>query len=217
MRSRLASKRFVPICPPAFARTARRTPDGMHSLRSTNSHPRGSKITFAVALRFSASSNYASARASALPRKRSRRYYRETLLPQYPPGQTPPPLQQVSSRIEEILLQQRVNALFDTWLSNLRNQGQIQVLDPTLKRASAPPTTERQKNESDGPHAAYARILRENQEPPSSAHAGGICAMCSGAVRAWLSSSSLGLIGLYFWASSSQLREHHPQAPDRAH
>jgi len=64
-------------------------------------------------------------------------YYRETLLPQYPSGQAPPPLQQVSSRIEEILLQQRVNALFDTWLSNLRSQGQILVLDPTLQRASA--------------------------------------------------------------------------------
>jgi peptidyl-prolyl cis-trans isomerase SurA len=64
-------------------------------------------------------------------------YYRETLLPQYPSGQTPPPLQQVSSRIEEILLQQRVNALFDTWLSNLRSQGQIQVLDRSLERASA--------------------------------------------------------------------------------
>ena len=64
-------------------------------------------------------------------------YYRETLLPQYPSGQTPPPLQQVSSRIEEILLQQRVNALFETWLSNLRSQGQIQVLDSTLERASA--------------------------------------------------------------------------------
>jgi hypothetical protein len=64
-------------------------------------------------------------------------YYRETLRPQYPSSQTPPPLQQVSSRIEEILLQQRVNALFDTWLSNLRTQGQIQVLDPTLERHSA--------------------------------------------------------------------------------
>ena len=64
-------------------------------------------------------------------------YYRQTLLPQYPSGQTPPPLQQVSSRIEEILLQQRVNALFDTWLSNLRSQGQILLLDPALQRASA--------------------------------------------------------------------------------
>jgi hypothetical protein len=64
-------------------------------------------------------------------------YYQGTLLPQYPAGKKPPPLQQVSSRIEEILLQQRVNALFDTWLSNLRKQGQIEVLDPGLETADA--------------------------------------------------------------------------------
>jgi hypothetical protein len=46
-------------------------------------------------------------------------------------------LQQVSSRIEEILLQQRVNVLFDNWLSNLRKQGQIEVLDPKLETAEA--------------------------------------------------------------------------------
>lgn len=64
-------------------------------------------------------------------------YYQGTLLPQYPAGKKPPPLQQVSSRIEEILLQQRVNALFDNWLSNLRKQGQIEVLDRTLETADA--------------------------------------------------------------------------------
>ncbi|MGA8086990.1 MAG: SurA N-terminal domain-containing protein [Terracidiphilus sp.] len=64
-------------------------------------------------------------------------YYAGTLLPQYPAGEKPPPLQQVSSRIEEILLQQRVNVLFDSWLSNLRKQGQIEVLDPTLEKADA--------------------------------------------------------------------------------
>jgi hypothetical protein len=62
-------------------------------------------------------------------------YYTGTLLPQYPAGEKPPPLQQVSSRIEEILLQQRVTALFDNWLSNLRKQGQIEVLDPALESA----------------------------------------------------------------------------------
>lgn len=63
------------------------------------------------------------------------KYYKETLLPQYPSGQTPPPLQELSSRIEEVLLQQRVNQLFDDWLANLRKQGQIEVLDPTLETA----------------------------------------------------------------------------------
>jgi hypothetical protein len=64
-------------------------------------------------------------------------YYSGTLLPQYPAGEKPPPLQQVSSRIEEILLQQRLNVLFDNWLSNLRKQGQIEVLDPSLETAEA--------------------------------------------------------------------------------
>ena len=66
-------------------------------------------------------------------------YYNGTLLPQYPTGETPPPLQQVAARIEEILLQQRVNALFDNWLSNLRKQGQIEVLDPALETATMNP------------------------------------------------------------------------------
>jgi peptidyl-prolyl cis-trans isomerase SurA len=65
------------------------------------------------------------------------KYYRDTLLPQYPAGETPPPLDQVSSRIEEILLQQQVNVLFDTWLANLRSQGQIEVLDPSLEASNS--------------------------------------------------------------------------------
>lgn len=64
-------------------------------------------------------------------------YYHDKLLPQYPSGDTPPPLEQVSSRIEEILLEQKVNALFGDWLANLRKQGQIEVLDPSLETAAA--------------------------------------------------------------------------------
>lgn len=67
-------------------------------------------------------------------------YYHETLLPQYPQGQVVPPLDQVAPRIEEILLQQQVNALFDAWLTNLRQEGDVEVLDPSLepqKRQSA--------------------------------------------------------------------------------
>ncbi|HVZ84973.1 MAG TPA: hypothetical protein VG893_14960 [Terracidiphilus sp.] len=65
-------------------------------------------------------------------------YYTETLLPQYLPGQTAPPLDQVAPRIEEILLQQQVNALFSDWLDNLRKQGEVEVLDPTLEASDAP-------------------------------------------------------------------------------
>lgn len=62
-------------------------------------------------------------------------YYSKTLLPQYSPGETIPPLEQVAPRIEEILLQQQVNALFDEWLTNLRNEGDVEVLDPSLEGA----------------------------------------------------------------------------------
>ncbi len=65
-------------------------------------------------------------------------YYREMLLPLYPPGQTPPPLDQVAPRIEEILLQQQVNVLFDDWLENLQKQGEIEVLDPALEPVKTP-------------------------------------------------------------------------------
>jgi peptidyl-prolyl cis-trans isomerase SurA len=48
------------------------------------------------------------------------------------PGETVPPLDQVAPRIQEILLQQQVNVLFDNWLTNLRQQGDVEVLDPIL-------------------------------------------------------------------------------------
>lgn len=60
------------------------------------------------------------------------KYYRETLLPQYPAKAAAPPLEQVSSRIEEILLERQVNVLFDQWLENLRKQGDVEILDPSL-------------------------------------------------------------------------------------
>lgn len=64
-------------------------------------------------------------------------YYRKTLLPQYPSGQAPPPLDRVASRIEEILLQQHVDDLFGSWLDSLRQQGDIQVFDPSLEAAAS--------------------------------------------------------------------------------
>ncbi len=65
-------------------------------------------------------------------------YYHETLAPQYASGETIPPLDQVAPRIQEILLQQQVNVLFDAWLTNLRRQGDVEVLDPELVSAPAP-------------------------------------------------------------------------------
>ena len=65
-------------------------------------------------------------------------YYHDTLLPQYAPGETIPPLAQVAPRIQEILLQQQVNQLFDNWLTDLRRQGDVEVLDSDLAPQPAP-------------------------------------------------------------------------------
>jgi peptidyl-prolyl cis-trans isomerase SurA len=64
-------------------------------------------------------------------------FYHDTLLPQYKPGETAPGLSQLASRIQEILLQQQVTTLFDSWLKNLREQGDVEVLDPSLETANA--------------------------------------------------------------------------------
>ncbi len=63
------------------------------------------------------------------------KYYRETLLPEYPKNEQAPPLDSVAPRIQEILLQQQVNALFGTWLQDLRKQGDVEVLDRELEPA----------------------------------------------------------------------------------
>jgi hypothetical protein len=68
-----------------------------------------------------------------IPPQEVEAYYRITVLPQYSKGEEIPPLNKVSARIEEILLQQRVNVLFDDWLNNLRKQGDVEVLDPSLE------------------------------------------------------------------------------------
>jgi peptidyl-prolyl cis-trans isomerase SurA len=62
-------------------------------------------------------------------------YYRATFLPQFHSGETPPKLESVRMRIEEILLQEQVNKLFGAWLDTLRKQGDVQILDPALESA----------------------------------------------------------------------------------
>jgi hypothetical protein len=68
-------------------------------------------------------------------------YYHQTLLPQYKPGEAIPPLDQVAPRIQEILLEQQVNVLFDAWLTNLRGQGDVEILDPSLEPAETQNTS----------------------------------------------------------------------------
>jgi peptidyl-prolyl cis-trans isomerase SurA len=63
------------------------------------------------------------------------KYYQETLVPKYAKPEDAPSLERLSPRIQEILLQQRVNSLLNDWVKSLQDQGQVEVLDPTLREA----------------------------------------------------------------------------------
>jgi peptidyl-prolyl cis-trans isomerase SurA len=63
------------------------------------------------------------------------KYYGETLAPQYAKAADVPTLARVSPRIQEILLQQQVTALFNDWLKSLQDQGQVEILDSQLAAA----------------------------------------------------------------------------------
>ena len=57
-------------------------------------------------------------------------YYEKTLVPALEKDhETAPPLSDVSTRIQEILLEQQVSGLFQDWLSSLRDQGNIRIVD----------------------------------------------------------------------------------------
>jgi hypothetical protein len=73
-----------------------------------------------------------------IPQQDIQGYYDQMLLPQYTAGESVPSLDKVAPRIEEILLQRQVNALFDDWLTNLRKQGDIEVIDPSFETPAAP-------------------------------------------------------------------------------
>lgn len=58
-------------------------------------------------------------------------YYNKTLVLQLRARAVKPPaLEAVSSRIEEILLQQRVSSLLLEWLQSLKSEGSVSILDP---------------------------------------------------------------------------------------
>jgi parvulin-like peptidyl-prolyl isomerase len=60
-----------------------------------------------------------------------RNYYEKTMLPVYAKQKvTPPKLETVSQRIEEVLLQQQVGNLLRDWLKSLRAQGNVWVMKP---------------------------------------------------------------------------------------
>jgi parvulin-like peptidyl-prolyl isomerase len=58
-------------------------------------------------------------------------YYDKNMLPQYAKRNvTPPKLDTIQKRIEEVLLQQEVGALLQDWLKSLRAQGSVKIMTP---------------------------------------------------------------------------------------
>lgn len=58
-------------------------------------------------------------------------YYEKTMLPEYAKRNvTPPKLEAISPRIEEVLLQQQVGNLLRDWLKSLRAQGRVRIMSP---------------------------------------------------------------------------------------
>jgi peptidyl-prolyl cis-trans isomerase SurA len=58
-------------------------------------------------------------------------FYQEKLVPEFQARKLPPPpLAQVSDRIDEVLLQQHVNVLLNDYLRSLKDAGSVQILDP---------------------------------------------------------------------------------------
>ncbi len=56
-------------------------------------------------------------------------YYEKTMLPEYAKQKvTPPKLETIAKRIQEVLLQQQVSALLEDWLKTLRAQGNVRMV-----------------------------------------------------------------------------------------
>ena len=56
-------------------------------------------------------------------------YYQKKMLPEYAKRKaTPPKLEDISARIQEILLQQRVSKLLQDWLKSLKAQGTLEIM-----------------------------------------------------------------------------------------
>lgn len=73
-----------------------------------------------------------------VPHSEIETYYEKHLLPVFEKEKvTPPPLKSVEPRIEEILLQEKVNVMLQDWLKSLRDQGNVLILDPSYGVSSS--------------------------------------------------------------------------------
>jgi peptidyl-prolyl cis-trans isomerase SurA len=69
-------------------------------------------------------------------------YYKEKLVPAFQARKLPPPpLAQVSNRIDDVLLQQHVNVLLNDYLRSLKDAGSVQILDPQYNSLGNSPSS----------------------------------------------------------------------------
>ena len=60
-------------------------------------------------------------------------YYSDKLVPKLKAaGAQVDPIDKLRDKIQEVLLQEKMTNVFEAWIANLRNQGSIRILDPTL-------------------------------------------------------------------------------------
>lgn len=82
-------------------------------------------------------------------------YYKEKLVPEFEKRKlTPPPLERVSDRIDEVLLQQHVNVLLGDYLRSLKDAGSVQILDPQYNTLGNSPATNASNSGGDVPGVA---------------------------------------------------------------
>jgi peptidyl-prolyl cis-trans isomerase SurA len=66
-------------------------------------------------------------------------YYEKNLAPEFIKRKLkPPPLETVSARIQEILLQQQVNTLLQDWLQSLKTEGNVSILGAAYADVGSP-------------------------------------------------------------------------------
>jgi hypothetical protein len=77
-------------------------------------------------------------------------YYTTYFVPQFKKRNlTPPPLTEVSARIDEILLQQHVNGLLSEWLNSLKQEGSVAILDSQYGQIGRPASDEDNSGQGD--------------------------------------------------------------------
>ena len=63
-------------------------------------------------------------------------YYAKSVVPAFAQqDKTAPPLKSLAARIQEVLLQQQVNGMTQSWLNGLRQEGNLRVVDPEYASA----------------------------------------------------------------------------------